>query len=171
MTSQTMSETFLRPREEIPLTTRGGTRGLSPEILGRSARRLRILALMYAFTFFMASFLPALVSEMGRAELAANAAYMVPDVLSILVGLAVAAATLNRSLPLHLVLNLGLAFLIVSNYGIAIAEYVNPARLNNNGWIGLSWVAVWTPLYTVVVPTRPRTALLVTLASVASVRW
>jgi eukaryotic-like serine/threonine-protein kinase len=169
MTSQTMSETLLRPREDTPLSTRGDTRGLSPEILSRSARRLRILALMYAFTFFMASFFPALVSERGRAELVANLAYVVPDILSILMGLVVAAATLHRRLPLHVVLNLGLAFLIVSNYGIAIAEYINPGRLNNNGWIGLSWVAVWTPLYTVVVPTRPRKALLVTLASVASV--
>jgi eukaryotic-like serine/threonine-protein kinase len=169
MPSQTMSETFLRPREDTPLTTRGDTRGLSPEIQSGSARRLRILALMYAFTFFMASFVPALVSERGRAELVANLAYMVPDILAIVMGLGVAAVTLNRRLPLHTVLNLGLAFLIVSNYGIAIAEYINPGRLNNNGWIGLSWVAVWTPLYTVVVPTRPRKALLVTLASVASV--
>ena len=35
--------------------------------------------------------------------------------------------------------------------------------------MGLSWVAVWTPLYTVVIPTRPRRALLATLASVSAV--
>jgi serine/threonine protein kinase len=42
----------------------------------------------------------------------------------------------------------------VSNYGIAIAEYNNPDRLNMNGWI--------------VVPTRPNTALLATFTSVSS---
>ena len=66
-------------------------------------------------------------------------------------------------------MNVGLAFEIVSSYGIAIAEYLEPTRLNINGWIGLSWVAVWTLLFTVVIPTRPRKALLVTLASVSSV--
>jgi hypothetical protein len=66
-------------------------------------------------------------------------------------------------------MNLGLVFLVVSNFGIATAEYIVPERLDNNGWMGLSWVAVWTPLFTVVVPTRPRKALLATLASVSSV--
>ena len=66
-------------------------------------------------------------------------------------------------------MNVGLAFEIVSSYGIAIAEYLEPTRLNINGWIGLSWVAVWTLLFTVVIPTRPRKALLVSLASVSAV--
>jgi len=35
--------------------------------------------------------------------------------------------------------------------------------------MGLSWVAVWTLLFTVVVPTRPRRALMTSLASVAAV--
>jgi hypothetical protein len=69
--------------------------------------------------------------------------------------LIVAAFTLVERVPVTVVPNVGLWFLIASNYGIAIAEYINPARLDNNGWIGLSWVAVRTPLYTVVVPTRP----------------
>ena len=38
-----------------------------------------------------------------------------------------------------------------------------------NGWMGLSWVAVWTSLFTVVIPTRPGKAALVTLASVSAV--
>jgi hypothetical protein len=35
--------------------------------------------------------------------------------------------------------------------------------------LGLSWVAVWTVVFTVVIPTRPRKALLAGLASVGSV--
>jgi hypothetical protein len=66
-------------------------------------------------------------------------------------------------------MNVGLVFLVLSNYGIAIAEYIVPERLNRSGWLGLSWVAVWTPLFTVVVPTRPTKALIATLASVSSV--
>jgi serine/threonine-protein kinase len=66
-------------------------------------------------------------------------------------------------------MNLGLVFLVVSNFGIAIAEFIDPWRLNNNGWIGLSWVAVWTPMYAVVIPTPPRRILLPILASLSSV--
>ena len=49
------------------------------------------------------------------------------------------------------------------------AEYLEPTRLNINGWIGLSWVAVWTLLFAVVIPARPLKSMLVTLASVSSV--
>jgi hypothetical protein len=35
--------------------------------------------------------------------------------------------------------------------------------------MGLSWVAVWTPLFTVVIPTRPAKALMATIASVSAV--
>ena len=66
-------------------------------------------------------------------------------------------------------MNVGLAFEVVSCYGIALAEYLEPTRLNLNGWIGLSWVAAWAPLFTVVIPTRPVKAALVTLVSVLSV--
>ena len=68
-----------------------------------------------------------------------------------------------------MVMNCGLVFLVTSSYGIAIAEYINPYRLDNNGWLGLSWVAVWTPLYAVTVPTPPRKALAAMLASVSAV--
>jgi hypothetical protein len=162
-------ETLLLPKEERLASTSRRTRGLSADLLSQSARRLRILALLYAFTFFMAGFFPALLFPEDRAQLFRVPANWVPGVISIAVALAVAAFTLNGRVPLSIVMNVGLAFEVVSSYGIAIAEYLEPARLDMNGWIGLSWVAVWTPLFTVVIPTRPRKAALVTLASVTSV--
>ena len=39
----------------------------------------------------------------------------------------------------------------------------------HRGYLGLSWVAVWVVLFTIVVPTSPRRALLAALASVSSV--
>ena len=67
-------------------------------------------------------------------------------------------------------MSIGLAFEIASSYAIAAAEFADPMGLEmHNGMIGLSWVAVWIVLFTVVVPTPPRRAVLAALASVSSV--
>jgi eukaryotic-like serine/threonine-protein kinase len=161
---------LLRPRAEAN-THRAGqsTGGLAPELLDQSARRLRVLACLYAFIFFMAGFFPALLSAQDRAFLFHNPANWVPGVVSIAVAVIVCAFTFASRVPLPVLMNVGLAFEVVSSYGIALAEYLEPTRLDINGWIGLSWVAVWTILFTVVIPTRPRAALVATLASVSSV--
>jgi len=119
--------------------------------------------------FFLSSFLGRLMSDLDRARMAANPLYWLPDVLSIVLALVVALFTRTTRVPVSVVMNLGLVFLVVSNYGIAIAEYIDPQRLDQNGWMGLSWVAVWTPLYVVAVPTPPRKAVLAMLASVSAV--
>jgi serine/threonine-protein kinase len=141
---------------------------LAPELLSQSASRLRILALLYAFTFFMAGVFPNLVIAEWRAPYWGNPENWVPALISIAVGLAVAALAASPRLPLSTVMRIGLAFEVVSCYGIALAEYLEPTRLNLNGWIGLSWIAAWAPLFTVVIPTRPVTAALVTFASLTS---
>jgi hypothetical protein len=146
-----------------------GTGGLSPELLAESARRLRVLTLLYAFVFFMAGSFPAILFAEDRARMFGDPANWVPGAVSIAVALLVWGVTLSSRVPLPVVLNIGLAWEVVSSYGIALAEYLEPTRLNINGWIGLSWVAVWTLLFTVVIPTRPSKAALVTLASITSV--
>ena len=168
MSRPSTSETLLRPHDSAP-TTSARTRGLSPELLNQSVRRLRVLALVYALVFFLSSFLGRLLSDLDRARMAANPLYWLPDVLSILLAIVVALFTRTTRVPVSVVMNLGLVFLVVSNYGIAIAEYIDPMRLDMNGWMGLSWVAVWTPLYVVAVPTPPRRAVLAMLASVSAV--
>ena len=168
MSPPATSETLLRPREPEP-TVSAPTPGLSTDVLSQSARRLRGLALVYAFVFFMASFLGRLVTGEGRARMIANPAYWVPDALSIGLALVVGISTRGTRVPMTVVMNLGLVFLVVSSHGIAIAEYIDPIRLDNNGWIGLSWVAVWVPLYVVVVPTSPLRAVPIMLAAVSSV--
>ena len=150
-------------------TASRGTGGLSPELLAESATRLRVLALLYAFVFFMAGSFPDILFAEGRAHMFGDPAHWVPGAVSIAVALLVAGVTLIPRVPLAAVMNIGLAFEVASSYGIALAEYLEPTRLNMNGWIGLSWVAVWTLLFTVALPTRPGKSALVTLASVTSV--
>jgi eukaryotic-like serine/threonine-protein kinase len=166
----TQGVTLLQPRGAAHPSTSGRRTGtLSPELLSQSASRLRVLTLLYAFTFFMANFFPNLLNAQTRALFWAIPENWLPGVISIAVALAVWALAKSPRVPLSAVMNVGLVFEVVSCYGIALAEYLEPTRLNLNGWIGLSWVATWAPLFCVVIPTRPLKAALVTLAAVTSV--
>jgi serine/threonine-protein kinase len=142
--------------------------GLPADLLARSARRLQVLALLYAFIFFMAGIFPALLNPRDRA-LFANFSFWAPAAISIVVALLVAGLTRSPRVPLSWVTYIGLGFQVVSCFGIAAAEFLDPTALDANQSVGLSWVAVWTLLFTVVVPSPPRKAAIATLASVSSV--
>ena len=81
----------------------------SSGLLAESARRLRVLALLYAFIFFMAGSFPDLVFAEGRAHMFGDPANWVPGAVSITVALLVAAVTLIPRVPLAVVMNTGLA--------------------------------------------------------------
>ena len=149
---------------------RGPTSGLPADLLGQSADRLRALALLYAFVFFMAGVLPAFLLPEERAHYLSTPLMWAPAAFGISVGLLLAAVIGSARISLPAVMNLGLAFEVVSSYAIAAAEFADPRGLEQHrGMLGLSWVAVWVVLFTVVVPTPPRRAVLAALASVSSV--
>ncbi|HEY7188795.1 MAG TPA: serine/threonine-protein kinase [Vicinamibacterales bacterium] len=146
------------------------TLGLPPDLLNRAAWRLQILAWLYAFTFFMADFFPVLLFPAERQMLLQHAIHWIPGVVSITVAIGVATMLRWASLTPATVVWIGLGFEVISSYGIASAEFLQPPGLNvGPPWIGLSWVAVWMLLFNVVVPTVPRYAMLAALASVTSV--
>jgi serine/threonine-protein kinase len=146
------------------------TTGLPPDLLNRAAWRLQILAWLYAFTFFMADFFPILLFPAERRQLFLHWLNWVPGVISITVAMTVALAIRFLGLRPAVVTFLGLVFEIVSSYGIAAAEFLQPMGLRiNHTWAGLSWVAVWMLLFNVVVPTVPRYAVLAALGSVTAV--
>jgi serine/threonine-protein kinase len=155
------------PREKP--RTQPSTVGLPHDVVAQSAARLRVLALLYAFVFFMAGYFPTLFSAVHRAHIFSNVITWVPGAIAIAVALAVAAIAASARIPLGTVMNIGLVFEVVGSYGIAAAEFLDPAGLNPGGFFGLSWVAVWTLLFTVVIPTNPRLAVAAALASVSSV--
>jgi eukaryotic-like serine/threonine-protein kinase len=149
---------------------RGRDSGLPRDVLAQSARRLRILSLLYAFVFFMAAYFPALLFPDVRGHMFSSFALWGPGTISIAVALFVAALTSNPRIPLPVVVVIGLGFEVASSFGIAAAEFLDPAALDFNAhWVGLSWVAVWTLLFTVVVPSSPRRTVIASLASVSSV--
>src|SRR5687767_13826741 len=125
MDSLPSGATVLLPRAGHHASTTGrGTGSLAPELLTQSARRLRILALLYAFTFFMAGIFPTLLFAEDRAFFLQDPANWAPPVLSIAVALVVWAFALSTRVRPSVVMNVGLAFEVVSCYGIAIAEYL-----------------------------------------------
>jgi len=171
MQSPQASPTLLLPRQ--PRRTTGSRQSpteLPDDLLNQSASRLRTLALLYAFVFFMAGFFPALLFPGDRARIFSSFMLWGPGAISITVALLVVALIRSDRVPRRIMLNVGLAFEVAASYGIAAAEFLDPTGLNPNvRWLGLSWVAVWTVVFTVVVPTPPRRALAAALASVSAV--
>jgi serine/threonine-protein kinase len=144
--------------------------GFPTDVLVQSARRLRTLALLYAFVFFMAGFFPDLMSPANRARIISSPIHWMPGTFGITAALLVALATKLHRIPLSRIMQIGILFEIVSSFGIACAEFLDPAAIDFNAhWVGLSWVAIWTLLFAMVVPNSPRRTLLATLASVSSV--
>jgi len=161
--------TLVHPDARDP-SARGISSGFPADLLSQSAGRLRVLALLYAFVFFMAGIFPALVLPGERARFFGSFLQWGPGVIGIAVALLVAAVIRSARFPLPTAMNIGLAFEIASSYAIAAAEFADPMVLEmHHGMLGLSWVAVWIVLFTVVVPTSPRRAVLAALASVSSV--
>jgi eukaryotic-like serine/threonine-protein kinase len=160
--------TLLRPDAPSP-DVRGISSSLPADLLGQSAVRLRILALLYAFVFFMAAIFPMLLFPRDRALFLGSFVQWGPSVIAITVALLVAAVIGSGRVPLPTVMRLGLAFEVASSYGIAAAEFADHTGLDMGRMQGLSWVAVWIVLFTVVVPTAPRRAVVAALASVSSV--
>src|SRR6185437_526138 len=119
-------------------TARAISSGFPLDLLGQSAGRLRVLALLYAFVFFMAGILPALLIPQDRARFLGSFVQWGPGVIGIVVGLLVAAVIRNPRLPLPAAMNLGLVFEIVSSYAIAAAEFGDPTQLEEHrGYLGL----------------------------------
>jgi hypothetical protein len=172
MASPPASPTLLLPRPVRGTTGfRHSPTELPEDLLNQSASRLRTLALLYAFVFFMAGLFPVLFFSDDRAFFFGNFMLWGPPVISIAGALIVAGLLGTDRIPRRLALNVGLGFEVAASYGIAAAEFINPRGVMTTTlhFLGLSWVAVWTVLFTVVVPTPPRRAFIAALASVSAV--
>jgi serine/threonine-protein kinase len=148
----------------------GGTTGLPSDVQAQSARRLGIIALLYAFVFFMSDPLTAVLFPEERARFFGNVVRWAPSTISIGAAIAVAAATFTRRWTRSTVLTFGLWFEVAASFGIAAAQYLDISQYATNPpWAGLSWVAVWMLGFTMMVPGPPRGALTAALASACAV--
>ena len=170
MESVTQGPTLFVPKPRTTSFLDRATTGFPPDLLNRVAIRFQVLTWLYAFTFFMAAFFPALLTSANRAILFSRPVNWVPGSISITMAITVALVVRSGRLQPAAVTALALVFEAVSSYGIAAAEFLHPLTLGvGPSWIGLSWVSVWMLLFNVVVPTVPRYAVIAALASVTSV--
>jgi serine/threonine-protein kinase len=146
------------------------TPGLPADLVNRAAARLQISAWLYAFMFFMAAFFPRLIFADERRVLFGSPVNWVPASMSIVLAVLVALAIRMRDLRPAAITALALFFEVVGSYGIAAAEFLQPGWLDvRSPWVGLSWAALFVLLFNVIVPTKPRYAVIAALASVSSV--
>ena len=159
-----------------PPGRRAGAAGGSPgrhtslptDVVADAARRLRVLAWIYAGTFAVVGPLTAVLSPAQRSTFFGSLLRWGPSAVSILGALAVALVNHRARLTPARVQALGLVFEIVGAYGIAAARYLDPQPAAA-GQIGVSWVAVWILLFATVIPSPPRRAFAAALVSATAV--
>jgi serine/threonine protein kinase len=143
--------------------------GLPSDLQSQSARRLRIVALLYAFVFLVSDPVTAFLSPGEWDIFVSGVLQWGPSAVSIATALLVAMVTWSKRLDVGTVLSLGLIFQVVGSFGIAAAQYIEVDGYETVPPWGLSWVAVWMLSFTVIIPSPPRWALLAALASASAV--
>ncbi len=167
------TETLLRPR--APQRAAEGATSLAPDLLRQAAARLRILALLFGFAFLVLDFVASLFSADWRAATYGSLMGWAPGAVSIAAAAAIVWATTSPRVRPEVIPTLGLAFEIVGSFGIAVAQWwglwegVADLSYETRRSVGISWVAVWMVLFTIVVPTPPRKALLAAALSATAV--
>ncbi len=148
-------------------------RELPPDLLREASRRLQVLALLLAATFFLAAFLGHLLDILvGDIEFFQDLGNWTPGTVTILVSLLVYGAARSEALPPAKLMDMGLVFGALSSFGIAASEFwgaYSEAAYRVGDFFGLSWVAVWMLCYTIIIPNRPSKTLLSLLVSALSV--
>jgi eukaryotic-like serine/threonine-protein kinase len=150
---------------------------LPTDLMAQAVERLRVVALLFAVAVFFANFVAALFTIEGREYTYARVIGWLPGVLAIASALLIAWCTTWNKASAQLKLNAGLGFEVLAGFAIAMAQWwglwAGVEDLSTNFHLqrslGISWVAVWIVLFTVVVPTAPRRALLASVITGATV--
>jgi hypothetical protein len=176
MASDPHSRTALIRAAEARSSAGSGHRSwtLPPDLLAEAVRRLRPSALLYATAYFLAGILPALLVPEARAIVFGLPSHWLPRALAIAGALTLAVLASLPRISDRWKVTFGLVFEVLGSIGIAAAEYqhITAPILQGpigQGGFGLSWVAAWVLLFSVVVPTPPRITLAVAAIALAVV--
>lgn len=150
---------------------------LPADLQQQAVGRLRAVALLFAAAVFVANFVAAAFTVEGRQYTFSHVIGWLPGLLAIAAALFVVWLTTWEGMGIRTKLGVGLAFQVLGGFAIAMAQWWGlwdgVADLSNNVHfqrsLGISWVAVWVVLFTVVVPTKPSLALLASVVTGATV--
>jgi serine/threonine-protein kinase len=176
MPTELDSRATLLRADETPVASGLGKTAwsLPPDLLMEAVRRLQASALLYALAYFLASFGPTLLVPEARAIFLADPLHWLPDMLSVGGALFFAWLIGRPRLSPKQKLYAGLCFEVLGSLGIAASEYmyvtapILQGDLGPRGF-GLSWVAAFVILFSVMVPTPPAVTVISATISVATV--
>lgn len=155
----------------IVTTSRQG--GLPPDILEEASKRLGWAALLYSSVYFLAMF-GAILAREGPVGLVSHwqdehTFQMTVGALSVVLGLAVFAASRHARVRPQRLLDFGLVFLVVGALGIAVPNFwgVYPSWENAtlDTYIGIPWECMWILVFPIIAPNTPRKTLVAALAA------
>jgi serine/threonine-protein kinase len=169
-----MSEVLLTKYGE-PSEVASGMRTTSvmpPTLLRQAVRRLRVLSLVFGGIFLFGWFFKTAL-EGHLVQEFQDPGQWGPPVVAILSSAVVFALTRSKRIPPEVVVRVGLVYQVVVAYALALAtmwrafEGIHPEFFTHDR-VGSSDVVFWMLLYTVLVPSRPRSAAIALLCSASA---
>lgn len=149
---------------------------LPPDLLEQAASRLGLLSLIYAATYAVAFYPGEIIGRLGGdVPYSAGPVEHTAAAVSILASILIFVLTRTVSWNPLMLLDLGLIYLVVSSFGIAVAEiwrvsFAGHGMVIDAGakpWFGISWTCVWVISFPVIAPATPGKTLLAALAAAA----
>jgi serine/threonine-protein kinase len=129
---------------------------LPTSVVRDSVHRLEIMALVGAGMMVLGVFMRYVIAPAIGLEISAlDDEFFVPfGIVGLLSSLGLFWAARFSKLPPQLLLDLGLAYMVVISLGIAINHHWLGIRIGDNN--GLSWLPIWIMTYSMIVPSTPR---------------
>jgi hypothetical protein len=148
---------------------------LPPDLMDQAAQRLRSAAVLFVFAFFFSAWFPPLLTAEGRYWLFSGPSFWLPGLITMGGTLWLIWFLSRAGISTRTKLRSAIAFEIFGSFGVAAQQYhsvISP--IVRGGQVrgadfGLSWVAAFVLMFSVIVPMRPRTALWAAIVSVSSV--
>jgi serine/threonine-protein kinase len=145
---------------------------LPADILMEGGQRLGTAGLIYSMTFSLAWLGPGIIGGHALDREFLLHPRSLAAMVSILVALVVALASQRQRIRIDRLMDLGLVFLVVSTFGISMANFWGafPVWTGNEfgSFIGIPWECVWIIIFPLIAPNAPLKTLIASLAAAST---
>jgi serine/threonine-protein kinase len=137
------------------------------DILTSAANRLSWASLMYALVFSLVYGLFTLTDASFR-QRDTFLDEIVAVGVSVVIALAVFAATRSKRIPPATLIDIGLLFEVTGGFGVSFVEYWALFGARPFDGFGISWICVWIVIFPLIVPSTPGKTFLAALATAST---